>query len=66
MEISGQRFFIGSYAKGPSLNLRESRTYQAKPSYIITDWMLLSYVTHIRLIALVVCSLKLPVHRLQF
>ena len=57
MEISGSKAFIGSYSNGPSLNVRENR---ANPSYIGTiNWLLL-YATHTNLIALVVCSLKLP------
>ena len=66
MEISGSKAFIGSYSKGPSLNLRENRAYQANPSYTGTiNWLLL-YATHINLIVLVVCSLNLSLDRLQF
>ena len=66
MEISGSKAFIGSYSKGPSLNLRENRAYKANLSYIRTiNWLLL-YATHIDLIALVICSLNLPLHRPSF
>ena len=37
MEISGSKAFIGSYSKGPSLNLQENRSYQANPSCIGTE-----------------------------
>ena len=66
MEISGPKVFIGSYSKGPSLNLLENRAYQANPSYIgALNWLLL-YATHINSNALVVGSLNLPLRRLQF
>ena len=66
MEISGSEIFLRfvSFSKGSSLSFQENRNYKAEPSYIMTINLLLLYVTHIKLIALVVFTLELPVRRL--
>ena len=54
MEVSGSKVSTDSCSVGSFLNLRENRTYQAKLSYIMVIIWLLSYVIHIKLIALAV------------